>query len=180
MFDRIVTESEGRIVVWDHIGRLVAFVATCVNNCEQHNISHDNRIVIELLTTILEKVDGITVASLELQSDKKSMEIGRQYVELLEGIMAFAVNSGNSKNKFMERFPRIFKHYQEVTGELKFLFSEKRGGKKTKGKDTTQNSTSEVEFTLNGTSQVGEELKFKTECIWDTTTMQKMIQMMFR
>lgn len=186
-FERIVNETNGELDVWDDIGKLVSFVGTCVMICEEHHIMHDNRVVIELLGIILEKCDSITVESLNLQNDKRSREVGRQYLHLLEGIMAYATMTSTAKNATMRRFYAIYKHHEKVSAEMKTLFTEKRAAKKgraatAKGTATSTpncTETEDLQFTVSGTMKDPEEHVFKPENIWETQTMQKLLNMVF-
>lgn len=186
-FDRIVYETDGDLDVWDDIGKLVTFVGTCVTICKEHNIGHDNRIIIELLATILEKCDSITVQSLGLQNDRRSREIAHQYLHLLEGIMAYATMTSTATNAAMQRFYKIYKHHEKVSAEMKILFTEKRAAKKgraatAKGTATSTpncTETEDLQFTVSGTVKDAEEHLFKPANIWETQTMQKLLNMVF-
>lgn len=195
VFDRVVKESdEGDIDIWDNLGKLVSFMATCVMICEQHQIAHDYKIIVDLLNTMLEKCDSITVESLILQNDRRSRVVGQQFLHLLEGIMAYAVIVSPAtvigSNKLMRRFHAVFKHHEKVTSELKILFMEKRGSggsKSSKSKDPptstpncTATETPAVEFTLTAAAQKeGDATAFKPVNIWETATMQKLLNMVF-
>lgn len=193
-FDRLVTEVDGDIVVWDNIGKLISFVGTCVMTCEEHQITHDNRIIIDLLNTILEKADKITVQSLGLENDMKSREIGQQLIFLLEGAMAYAAMASSASRNHTKRFEEIFVHHQAVIAETKALFVvEKKGGKKAKAKElasstpncSTANEQSGLvttQMTINDTQRDAgpEELQYKLTNIWETSTLQKLLEWVFR
>lgn len=192
-FDRIVIETDGDIDVWDNIGKLLTFVATCVIVCEDYQITHDNRIIVDLLNTILDKVDSITVQSLGLQSDRKSMEIGQQYIQLLEGVMAYAAMASAGTNNLSRKFYNVFKHHQKITAELKTLFAERKSSKKVRSKElatstpncSTANQSSDLattQLTINDTQKQSatEELQFKPVNIWEAGTLQKILDWVFR
>lgn len=189
-FDRIVTETKGEVDVWDNIGQLVTFIATCVMICEEHQISHDNKIIVDLLNTILEKVDGISTQSLMLQDDRRSREISQQYINLLEGIMAYAVMAASKGSHFLKRFYEIFKHHQKITAELKVQFSEKKVSSKSRSKQLAtstpncstaddRNALTNTQLTMNATQRGVAELQFKPDNIWETGTMQQLLSFVF-
>lgn len=185
-FDRIVVESDGHVDVWDDIGKLIIFVATCVMTCEQPQFSHDVRIVVDLLHTVREKVTGISIQSLNLQKDRKSMEIGKQYLSLLEGIMAYTVmaSEASSSANNMEKFQKIFNQHQKFEAEMNNLFAVKKSTKKPRKDNNRDCSTVADQDTITaqgaGNTQCDspDTLQFKRSNIWGTNIVETLLNWM--
>lgn len=192
-FKQIVREFNGRLEVWDNLGKLIIFVSSCIVTCDQHSIGNDNQCVISLLSSLLDRVDSITLAQLEISEnvDQRSKEIGIQFVQCMEGLMAFAVMAATTTNGLMEKFYKVFQHHQKIIGELKNIFGEKKSGKKTKANSnpitSTPNTTSETplphtQYTISATINLTTEqaIQFKPTNVWDINIIQKLLSALFK
>uniref|UniRef100_A0A182F4D0 Uncharacterized protein n=1 Tax=Anopheles albimanus TaxID=7167 RepID=A0A182F4D0_ANOAL len=59
------------IVVYDNVGRLMAFMVHCVVLCDQHYIQHDTNAVKKTLQLIVDRVDSITSEELGIKLEPK-------------------------------------------------------------------------------------------------------------
>ncbi|XP_035772675.1 Fanconi anemia group I protein-like isoform X2 [Anopheles albimanus] len=161
------------IVVYDNVGRLMAFMVHCVVLCDQHYIQHDTNAVKKTLQLIVDRVDSITSEELGIMGtlDTKAVVIASQYLSVIEAAMAYCAWNMNPNNALSRDLLRLFKHHQQCFEKFKKL--EPKKGNKKQMLDTTMNAS------RNRSSSAKHGISFKPDNIWDIATVERMIRITF-
>lgn len=121
-FEKIVQERNENILIWDNLGKLINFMGFCVIQCEQNKIAHDNSLLHELLMSLVNRIDDISLENIGVISghiNNKTITIAYQYLNCLEACMAFAIFKTDLEHPLTQRILRIFKHYSECSEEIR-------------------------------------------------------------
>lgn len=124
-FEKIVQEKNDFILIWDNLGKLINFMGFCVIQCEHNKIAHDNILLEELLMSLVDRIDDLSLENIGMISghiDGRTITIACQYLNCLEACMSYAIFKTNSENPLTQRILRLFKHYSECFEEIKVSF----------------------------------------------------------
>uniref|UniRef100_A0AAG5DEU5 Fanconi anemia group I protein n=1 Tax=Anopheles atroparvus TaxID=41427 RepID=A0AAG5DEU5_ANOAO len=170
--DDDVTDELRPIVVYDHVGRLTAFMVHCVVLCDQHEVQHETSAVKSTLQLVVDQIDNLSLPDLGLTGtmDAKSAVVAMQYLNMLDAAMAYCAWKANSDNVLLRSFIRLFKHHQHCFDKFK-----KMEPKKSNKKLPTQN-TMNTTTAMQGSAKTGG--LFKPDNIWDLATMERVLRIM--